>query len=91
MNDKKCINGFSSKVRRVQIRGNASKSLRISSERNGGMRKPSMIEKKTTESYVTMYVIKLESSVSKNYSCLTAVAQLYVILNIKVIDIINEF
>ena len=53
--------------------------------------KPGMIEKKTTESYVTMYVIKLESSVSKNYSCLTAVAQLYVILNIKVINIINEF
>ena len=36
MKDNKCIKSFSSKVRRVQIRGSASKSLRISSERKGG-------------------------------------------------------
>ena len=44
---KQCIKSFSSKVRRVQIRESASKSLRISSERKGGMRqlgKPRIID-----------------------------------------------
>ena len=46
MSDKKCITSFSSKVRRVHIKGSTSKSLRISSER----------EKRQLGNPVNMYV-----------------------------------
>ena len=47
--ERQLIKSRSSKVRRVQIRGSASKSLRISSEREGGLRqlgKPRINSKK---------------------------------------------